>query len=95
MLEKRVAAIGKLCFGLAGMLAGDAKSAMSVAEVAAGAIDRASGAGKQPEAVMARMLDGHRRTWGAEYAGRPTGLRSRRSRRCSPTRSTSCSTRRR
>jgi hypothetical protein len=24
MLEKRVAAIGKLCFGLAGMLAGDA-----------------------------------------------------------------------
>jgi hypothetical protein len=69
MLEKRVAAIGKLCFGLAGMLAGDAKSAMSVAEVAAGAIDRASGAGKQPEAVMARMLDGHRRTWGAEYAG--------------------------
>ena len=69
MLEKRVAAIGKLCFGLAGMLAGDATGAMSVAEAAAGAVDRARAAGQQPEAVIIRVLDGHRRTWGAEYAG--------------------------
>ena len=69
MLEKRVAAIGKLCFGLAGIFAGDAKGAMSVAEAAAGAMDRARAAGKEPEAVIVRGMDGHRRAWAVAYAG--------------------------
>ena len=90
MLEKRVAAIGKLCFGLAGLFAGDPKGAVSVAEVAAGVIDRARAAGKEPEAVFARAMAEHRRVWAVEYAG--TRARSSRSRRCSRTRSQSCST---
>jgi tetratricopeptide (TPR) repeat protein len=69
MLEKRVAAIGKLSFGLAGLFAGDPKGAASVAEVAAGVIDRARATGKEPEAVFARTMAEHRRVWAGEYAG--------------------------
>ena len=42
---------------------------MSVAEVAAGVIDRARAAGKEPEAVFARAMAEHRRFWAVEYAG--------------------------
>ena len=87
MLEKRVAAIGKLCFGLAGMLAGDATGAMSVAEAAAGVVDRATrGRAASRRRCSPGCWTGIARTWGAEYAGPATGRRSKRSRRSSPTR---------
>ena len=37
--------------------------------MAAGVIDRARAAGKEPEAVFARAMAEHRRVWAVEYAG--------------------------
>lgn len=71
MVEKIVNRIGKLCFGLAGIWAGEATGAVAVAEVAAGVFDRARAAGKDPERIFGRVIEKHRRAWAAEFARAP------------------------